>query len=188
MKTYKKTNRTSTTIAMGILAAALAGALSIAPAAPALAEEAPDQGQQPAVALDDASADEGSWDATATEDGFAADAGSYAGQLGVDEGSANGVNGTDGVGASQNGMDWWHRRVSPWDALRSAEDYFGVYDYSDWDYQIGRFRGIPAYRVVIDADGGWQPWNPYYWGGTTRYVAFVNYFTGRVIAGYVDYE
>jgi hypothetical protein len=189
MKTYKKTNRTSTTIAMGILAAALAGALSLEAAAPAFADEAtPDQEAQAQVAQGDAAADEGAWDATATEDGFAADAGSYAGQLGVDEGSANGVNGTDGVGASQNGIDWWRRRVSPWDALESAQAYFGVYDYSDWDYQIGRFRGIPAYRVVIDADGGWQPWNPYCWGGTTRYVAFVNYFTGRVIAGYVDYE
>ena len=172
-------------VAMAVVAAALAGALSIGSAMPALAEEAPDQGQQPAVALDDATADEGAWDATATEDGFAADAGSYAGELGVDEGSANG---TDGANASQNGVDWWRRRVSPWNALQSACDYLGVYDYDNWDYQVGRFRGIPAYRIELVVDAGWHSWNPYYWGGTTRYVAFVNYFTGRVIAGYVDYE
>ena len=183
MKTYKKTNHTATTIAMGILAAALAGALSIGQAAPAFADEqAPDQAGQQQVALDDASADEGAWDATATEDGFSADASSYAGQLGVD------ANGTGGADASQNGVDWWRRRVSPWDALESACDYLGFYDYDSWDYQVGRFRGTPAYRIEIDVDGGWHDWNPYYWGGRTRYVVFVNYFTGRVMAAYADYE
>ena len=185
MKTLeKKTNRTST-IAMGILAAALAGALSIGSTAPALAEEAPDQGQQPAVALDDAATDVGAWDATATEDGFAADASSYAGELGVDEGSANG---TDGANASQNGVDWWRRRVSPRDALERACDYLELYDYDSWDWQVGRFRGTPAYRIELDVNAGQHAWNPYYWGGTTHYIVFVNYFTGRVMAAYADYE
>ena len=194
---------------MATVAAALAGALSMGTALPALAEEAaPDQSQQPIVAQDDATADEGAWDATADESGFAADATTtYAPELGATQDDLEGVDG--------NG--WWWRRVTPWDALRDAQGYFGVYDYDNWDFQVGRFRGIPAYRVEIDVDDDWrgpQP-HPYVWGqdgndtdanadangvdcgwhggwcpwgGTTRYIAFVNYFTGQVMGAYVDYE
>jgi hypothetical protein len=206
MTKSNKNTKNVKTIAMATVAAALAGTLSMGTALPALAEEAaPDQSQQPIVAQDDATADEGAWDATADESGFAADATTtYAPELGATQ---DDLAGTDGNG-------WWWRRVSPTDALQSAEGYFGIYGYDDWDFQVGRFQGIPAYRVEIDVDsdwhgpcpyvwgqdgnatddaegngvgcgrhGGWQPW-----GGTTRYVAFVNYFTGQVMGAYVDYE
>jgi hypothetical protein len=183
MKTNSTMNTSKSTLhvqaAVAVVAAALAGALSIGSAMPALAEEAPDQGQQTTVALDDASADEGAWDATATEDGFSADANTYAPEVDVNQ---NDLGSTDATG----GSNWWWRRVSPWDALQSAERYLGIYDCDNWDYQIGRFRGTPAYRIEIDTND-WQPWG-YYWHGAPRYVVFVNYFTGRVMAAYVDYD
>ena len=167
-------------VTMAVVAVALAGVISVGAAAPALAEdEAPDQAQQPEVALDDATTDEGSWDSTAQEDGFAVDANVYAPEVFADQ---NGLGSPDAA----FGTDWWWRRMSPWDALQSAEDYLGIYGFDDWDYQTGRFRGTPAYRIEIEVNDGWRPWGRR-WYGTMRYVVFVNYFTGNVLAAYVDY-
>ena len=208
----KSTTKNARTIAMATVAAALLGAISMGTALPALADEDPGQGQQPDfVSQDDASADEGAWDATADENGVSSDATTtYAPELGATQDDLAGVDG--------NG--WWWRRVSPTDALHSAQGYFGVYDFDDWNYQTGRFCGTPAYRIEIDVDNGWYDPDPhpivygqdgadnagsddsasgvgcgrhgrggwYPWSTTTRYVAFVNYFTGQVMGAYVDYE
>ena len=110
----------------------------------------------------------------------------------VADDATDGTNATDATSAADlagaYGPRWWYRRVSPQRAFWAAEDYFDVDDFDDWDYQVGRYRGIPAYRVTIDDYGDWRPYGDYgghLWG--TRYVAFVNYFTGRVIDGYVTY-
>ena len=189
----KNTSSTSTasSIAKAAVAAALAGALSMGAAAPAIAladEGAPSQ--QTTVEQGDGQADEQAWDGSADESGFAADAGSYAADAGVagaENGAANGAeNGAVDGSHGPYDPDWWYRRVAPWQAFSSAEYYFGIGDYDSWDYAIGRYRGIPAYRIVIECGDHWRPWQP--WGMATRYVAFVNYFTGNVIAGYADYE
>ena len=186
--TTSTTNTTKTTTrscARAAIAAAIAAALSLGATAPAIAEEAnpavPAEDQQ-FVQAGDAS-DEQGWDASADENGFGSDANA----LVEDDGTAADGQSADDL-ESAYGANWWYRRVSPQMALWSAEDYFGVYDYDSWDYATGRYRGIPAYRVVIDDYDGWQPWEGTgrWWGGT-RYVAFVNYFTGRVIDGYVTY-
>lgn len=187
----------NSTIGKAAVVAAIAAAISLGAQAPAIALA---DGWQPAqeqgAAGPDAAADEAGWDATASEDGFAADASALPGA--ADNASA---------GADQNGHGWWWRRVTPEEALDAAQGYFGVWDCDYWNFQVGRYRGIPAYRVEFDSDdcwrpsGGWQPgagqqpegcqqpqggWQP--WCGEAHYVAFVNYFTGSVICGYVDFE
>ena len=170
------------------VAMALAGALSVGAAAPALAmaeETVPDGGQ--VAAQGDAAADESGFEES-DEGAFGADATEYLSAPGGAD-----ANGVDANGTDANGYGWWYRRVTPWQALSATQGYFGVWNFDDWDYKTGFFRSIPAYRVEIDVDGGWNPYSPYSpyspWRyGRTRYVAFVNYFTGAVITGYVDYE
>jgi len=189
--TRHATSTTTTSLAKAAIAAALAATLTVLPAAPALAEGT-DDAQATPVEMGDQSADDEAWDGTADEQGFATDATQY-------EGTGDATSYVTGTDGSAYDSSWWCRRVSPTDALSAAEDYFGVYDWSDWGYQVGRFRGTPAYRIVIDSDDHWGPWSPWGcdhgsydaaygswgWWGTTRYVAFIDYFTGRVIAGYV---
>ena len=188
MKKTTATTKTTRTLARAAIAGALAGALSLGAAAPALAWEA--SNVAPADNAAAAQSDEQGWDAGADEGGFGADANSLAENGGAvaDDNGADGAsaNATDLAGTY--GPNWWYRRVTPQRALWAAEGYFGVDDYDGWDYQVGRYRGIPAYRVTIDDYGDWRPYGDYgghLWG--TRYVAFVNYFTGRVIDGYVTY-
>ena len=190
MKTTATTTKTTRTLAMAAIAGALAGALSLGAAAPALA-----QGEGNAAPADNAAAqsDEQGWDASADEGSFGADADTLVENDGaVADDSADGTNATDATSAADlsnaYGPRWWYRRVSPQRALWAAEGYFDVDDFDDWDYQVGRYRDIPAYRVTIDDYGDWRPYDDcggHLWG--TRYVAFVNYFTGRVIDGYETY-
>lgn len=178
--------KTTRTLAMAAIAGALAGALSLGTAAPALAQE--EGNAAPAENAAAAQSDEQGWDASADEGSFGADADT----LVENDSAVADDNGTDGANATDlsnaYGPRWWYRRVSPQRALWAAEGYFDVDYLDDWDYQVGRYRGIPAYRVTIDDYGDWRPYGDYgghLWG--TRYVAFVNYFTGRVIDGYETY-
>lgn len=171
---YGKGTKNAKTIATMTIAAALAGALSMGAALPAFAEEAaPDQGQPAIVAQDDATTDESAWDATADEDGFSTDAtNTYATDLGATQ---DDLSGTAGNG-------WWWRHVSPTDARSAAENYFSIWNFVDWDFQVGRYHGIPAYRIEIDGVDDYAPWGQRVMN--IRSVAFVNYFTGEVIDGY----
>lgn len=174
-----KGNGKGKAMAAATVAAVLAGALTVGSALPALAEEAaPDEcQQQPIVVQDDATADEGAWDATADENGFGADAtATYAPELAAAQGDLDGA----------AGCGWWRCRVSPTDALSAAEEYFSIWDFGDWNYQIGRFRGIPAYRIEIDGVDDYAPWGQR--RIDLRSVAFVDYFTGEVIDGYSELE
>jgi uncharacterized low-complexity protein len=179
----KTTTKTTRTLAMAAIAGALAGALSLGTAAPALAEDT-----NTAVPVEEAirQSNEQGWDASADEGSFGADADTLVenDSAVADDNGTDGANATDLAGAY--GPRWWYRRVNPQRALWAAEDYFDVDYYDDWDYQVGRYRGIPAYRVTIDDYRNWRPYDDsdgHLYG--TRYVAFVNYFTGRVIDGYV---